>query len=75
MEFVVETLQKVFRYDLDKAINLMLQVHHTGQAVVWSGAKEHAEFKADQIISRGPDPMMKHKGAGTLRVTIEPLPA
>ena len=77
MDFVVETLQKVFRYDLDKATLHVLEVNHTGQSVVWTGAKEHAELKADQIISvsRCPDPMMKHAGVGTLRVTIEPLPA
>ena len=73
MEFVIETLQRVFGYDLHKAAILMLEAHNHGQSLVWSGAKEHAEFKADQILSRGADPVMRDKGAQPLRVTIEPM--
>ncbi len=71
VDFVVRTLRKVFRYGLVKAIKLTMQAHFYGKAVVWSGMKEHAEFKADQLRSCGPDPMMVHKGAAALGVTIE----
>src|SRR5580692_8577165 len=53
--YVIEVLQKVFGYDLEKAFLLTSQVHNAGQALVWSGALELAELKRDQIKSFGPD--------------------
>jgi ATP-dependent Clp protease adaptor protein ClpS len=47
--FVVLVLRKVFGYDEPKAIDLMLTAHETGEAVVWTGAKEVAELKLDQL--------------------------
>jgi ATP-dependent Clp protease adaptor protein ClpS len=47
--FVVLVLRKVFGYDEPKAIDLMLMAHETGEAVVWTGAKEVAELKLDQL--------------------------
>jgi ATP-dependent Clp protease adaptor protein ClpS len=71
--FVVEVLQKVFGYPLEKCVQLMLEAHHNGRSVVWSGTLELAELKADQIHSCGPDPDQKEKGAEPLRVSLEPL--
>ena len=34
---------------------LTLQVHNQGRAIVWSGSREVAELKRDQIRSAGPD--------------------
>jgi ATP-dependent Clp protease adaptor protein ClpS len=51
----------------------MLETHHTGRSVVWTGTLELAELKADQIHSCGPDPDQKGKGAEPLRVSLEPL--
>jgi ATP-dependent Clp protease adaptor protein ClpS len=73
-EYVVGVLQKVFHYGRPKAHMLTLAAHLHGRSIVWSGMREVAELKADQIRSCGPDPEMKARGAGTLRVTIEPLP-
>ena len=72
MEFVVETLCRVFGYSGLRAYRLMLSAHREGRAAVWTGQKEHAEFKADQIRSRGSDPAMRHRGARPLGVSIEP---
>jgi ATP-dependent Clp protease adaptor protein ClpS len=74
MLFVIETLGVVFGYAHAKAWDLMVEAHNRGRAVVWSGVKEHAEFKADQVRSRGADPPMRERGATPLRVSIEPLP-
>jgi ATP-dependent Clp protease adaptor protein ClpS len=71
--FVVGVLQKVFRYGVFRATALMLEAHVTGRSIVWSGSKEVAELKADQIHSCGADPDMKHRGALPLSVSIEPL--
>jgi ATP-dependent Clp protease adaptor protein ClpS len=73
-EFVIQVLQKVFHYDVQKAVSLMLQAHKTGRSIVWTGTLEVAELKADQIRSCGPDPLMLHNGATPLEVSIEPLP-
>lgn len=72
MDFVVEVLMKVFSYTAEKCIPLMMQAHETGRSVVWVGAMEVAELKADQIHSCGGDPAAKAKGAEPLRVSVEP---
>ncbi|EAQ77333.1 hypothetical protein DSM3645_04770 [Blastopirellula marina DSM 3645] len=73
-DFVIETLRKVFGYELEKCLQLTINVHKQGRSAIWSGALEVAELKVDQIRSRGADPQMKSKGALPLRVTLEPLP-
>src|SRR5580698_1846206 len=54
-EYVIEALQKVFGYDVQKALLLTSQVHNAGQALVGSGALELAELKRDQIKGFGTD--------------------
>jgi ATP-dependent Clp protease adaptor protein ClpS len=44
MTYVTMVFQRVFGYSLAKAEKLMLDVHHTGRALVWSGAREQAEL-------------------------------
>lgn len=73
-EFVVEVLQKVFRYDLIKCIQLMEEAHTNGRSIVWTGQLEGAELKAEQIHSCGATPESKQRGALPLKVTIEKLP-
>jgi len=72
MEFVVEVLVKVFSYQLEKCVQLMLQAHTSGRAVVWTGPKEVAELKLEQISTyhekRG------SKDLGALGCSIEPAP-
>ena len=73
-EFVVGVLQKVFHYELPKAYKLTHEAHVRGRSIVWSGALEVAELKADQIRSCGADPLRAADGATKLRVTVESLP-
>ena len=40
MDYVTRIIQKVLGYPKEKAKELMLQVHHNGKAIVWSGSKE-----------------------------------
>jgi ATP-dependent Clp protease adaptor protein ClpS len=71
-DFVVNVLRKVFGYTVEKSEELVMEAHKTGRSVVWVGAMEVAELKADQIHSCGPDPRSKAKGAQPLGVTVEP---
>jgi ATP-dependent Clp protease adaptor protein ClpS len=75
MPFVVTVIQKVFGYDEQKAFMLMLEAHHNQRAVVWSGTKEGAELKQEQVrsfheIIRLPDG--SDKDLGPLGCDIEP---
>ena len=72
MEFVITVLRKVFGYNVVKCQELMIEAHLKGRSVVWVGALEVAELKADQIRSCGPDPDQKSKGAQPLGVSVEP---
>ncbi|CAN5444843.1 hypothetical protein BH11PLA2_BH11PLA2_15290 [soil metagenome] len=71
MDFVVNTLRKVFGYPVEKCVTIMMEAHNKKRAVAWTGALEVAELKADQILSCGSDPDAKK--AKPLRVTVEPL--
>lgn len=72
MDFVIMVLRKVFGYTVEKCVELMLEAHEKGRSVVWVGALEVAELKADQIRSCGADPQQKSKGAQPLGVSVEP---
>ncbi|MGO9109576.1 MAG: ATP-dependent Clp protease adaptor ClpS [Thermoguttaceae bacterium] len=73
-QYVIETLSKVFGYPLEKCFALTEQVHRQGRGVVWSGARELAELKRDQIRSAGPDFYAAKKIEFPLGATVEPLP-
>lgn len=49
MGFVTMVLRRVFGYSEAKAEELMLQVHHEGKSVVWTGVREQAELYAQQL--------------------------
>jgi ATP-dependent Clp protease adaptor protein ClpS len=72
MPFVVGVLRKVFGYGVVRCVRLMLEAHRKGRAVVWVGAMEVAELKADQVRSCGPDPLAAPRGAQPLAVSVEP---
>jgi ATP-dependent Clp protease adaptor protein ClpS len=73
-QYVVETFMKVFGYPLEKSYSLAAQIHNSGRGIVWSGSKEVAELKRDQIRSAGPDFYAAQKIDFPLGVIIEPLP-
>lgn len=73
-QYVIETLMKVFGYPLERSYSLTVQVHNEGKGIVWSGSREVAELKRDQIRSAGPDFYALQKVDFPLGVTVEPLP-
>jgi ATP-dependent Clp protease adaptor protein ClpS len=49
MSYVTMVFQKVFGYSRDRATRHMLEVHHLGRSIVWSGAREQAELYVQQL--------------------------
>jgi ATP-dependent Clp protease adaptor protein ClpS len=49
MTYVTMVLQKVFGYSRDRAERHMLEVHHKGRSIVWSGLREPAEAYVQQL--------------------------
>ncbi len=49
MSYVTMVFQKVFGFSLEQAEKHMLEVHHQGRSIVWSGAREKAEHYAQQL--------------------------
>lgn len=72
--YVIETLMKVFGYPRERSYSFALQIHNDGRGIVWSGNREVAELKRDQIRSAGPDFYATKKIDFPLGVIVEPLP-
>ena len=51
MSFVTLILRRIFGYSEEKAVELMLEVHYEGSAVVWTGEREKAELFVQQLQS------------------------
>ena len=49
MGYVTWVFMKVFGYPETRATKLMLEVHHAGRSVVWTGARERAELYTQQL--------------------------
>jgi ATP-dependent Clp protease adaptor protein ClpS len=72
-EFVVLVLRKALGYGEEKAFQLTHEAHHNGRAIVWTGSKEVAELKVEQIRTFH-EPRPGGINLGPLGVTIEPAP-
>lgn len=73
-EFVVAVIRKALGYSEEKAFQLTFMAHNSGRSVVWTGPKEVAELKVDQI--RTYHETRAHDGVklGPLSCAIEPAP-
>lgn len=49
MSYVTMVFQKVFGFSREKAEHHMLEVHQLGRSIVWTGAREPAEFYVQQL--------------------------
>ena len=49
MSYVAMVFRRVFGYSRQKAEQHMLEVHHKGRSVVWSGGRERAELYVQQL--------------------------
>src|SRR4051812_20573421 len=51
MQFVVEVLCQALGCSVKDACLLMFEAHTSGRAVLWTGPKEVAELKAEQVLT------------------------
>ena len=63
MSYVTFVLQKLFGYSLEKATELMLDVHHKGRAVVSNGPREKAEIDVFRLHEHGLWATMQRDGS------------
>src|SRR5262245_15607849 len=69
--FVIMVLRKVFGYDEPKAIQLMTSAEEQGEAIVWTGSKEVAERKLEQMQTFQQKHARDGRELGSLRCRIE----
>lgn len=73
MEFVIRVLQTALGYNEQRSFQLMMLAHETGQAIVWTGSKEVAELKLEQMLTIH-ETQAGGRKLGPLGVRIEPAP-
>jgi len=49
MSYVTMVFQRVFGYPRERAERHMLEVHHNGRSILWSGMRERAELYVQQL--------------------------
>jgi ATP-dependent Clp protease adaptor protein ClpS len=74
IEFVVDVLRKVLGCPLERAAQFALQAHTTGRSIIWTGTKEVAELKVEQVRSFHEIRASDGAKLGPLGCTIEPAP-
>jgi ATP-dependent Clp protease adaptor protein ClpS len=72
-EFVVDVLRKALGFNEQRAVLATNEAHTKGRAVIWTGPKEVAELKVEQISSFH-EIRLDGRKLGPLGVTIEPAP-
>jgi ATP-dependent Clp protease adaptor protein ClpS len=63
MSYVTYVFQKLFGFSLEKATELMLDVHEKGRAVVASGTREEAEMHVFRLHEHSLWATMEHDGS------------
>jgi ATP-dependent Clp protease adaptor protein ClpS len=73
-DFVVGVLCKSLGYAVERAFLLTQEAHHSGRAVVWTGSKEVAELKVEQMRTFHEIRAEDNRQLGPLGCYIEPAP-
>lgn len=73
-EYVIEALAKVCGHSRQKGFLLAVEIDSRGKALVWSGTRELAELKCEQLRGLGPDYFAPNPVTFPLGVYIEALP-
>jgi len=71
-EYVIEMLMEIFGHNQEIAFLMALTVDYTGRVVVFTGEKEAAENKKNEIVSYGPDWRLA-RSMGSMLAVVEPV--
>ncbi len=74
MDFVVGVLRKILGIPMERAVLFMMEAHTSGRAIIWTGPKEIAELKAEQLHTCHEVRDRDKTDLGPLSCTIEPAP-
>lgn len=69
--YVVNMMKKIFGYPDEKGAKIAKEVHEQKRCIVWTGTKELAELKQEQIHNFGPDALIA-RCKGSMTCVIEP---
>jgi ATP-dependent Clp protease adaptor protein ClpS len=58
---------------VERAYQLMMEAHSSGRAIIWTGTREVAELKAEQVQTF-PEIRADGRHLGPLGCTVEPAP-
>jgi len=72
-DYVIGMLQQLFGHPPERGYQMAYEVHTQGRVIVWTGPKEVAELKRDQIHAFGPDKGIP-RCKGSMSAEIEPAP-
>lgn len=70
-EYVIEMLQAIFAYPVEKGFQLAKAVDQNGRVIVATTHKELAELRQEQIHDYGPDPRLANS-KGSMSAILEP---
>lgn len=73
-DYAIEVLQKIFKKKLQDATNIAVKIHKEGRRHVWTGTKELAELKVEQVKNFGEDEYAESPVKYSLGCYMEPLP-
>jgi ATP-dependent Clp protease adaptor protein ClpS len=73
-EFVMGVLIKALGYTVERSFELTRQAHQQGRAVVWTGPKEVAELKLEQVLTFHEIRESDGRKLGPVGCVIEPAP-
>ena len=69
--YVITMLQQLFGHSSEKGYLMAKEVDEEGRAIVFTGTKEFAELKVEQIHDFGPDPSID-RCQGSMSAELEP---
>ena len=69
--FVISVLRKVFGFPEERAYERALEAHTKGRSIVWTGTRELAELKVEQVRTFA-EIRDDGRKLGPLGVTLEP---
>jgi len=70
-EYVITMLKELFGHPTEKGMDLAKTVDDDGRAIVFTGTREYAELKVEQIHAYGADPRID-RCQGSMSAVAEP---